>query len=98
MQILKRFWLRLRIALKLLFSSKHGVVIYITDRQMEKIVLSKYIGSTNISYYGMREYQSMEVVKQIADIMDEVDIICGRAEFQAEVIEREKLPNNIDWE
>lgn len=85
----KRLWLRLRIAYRIVFKEKHGLVVVLNKDQLINIITeSKVDGDIQIAYFGMMEHQTMQVVKICAEAISDVDIICNKAEFDVMVEEK----------
>lgn len=81
-----RFWLRLKVAFKLAFKEKHGICIYINENQLIELLSKDEIKTDmRLSYFGIMEHQAFQIIKQIAETTDEIELICSKAEFEAEV-------------
>ena len=86
-----RFFLRLKCAYRLLFKEKHGVCIYITTQQLTEFIIDgECFDYISMSYFGMMEYQSAQVIKFTAQQIDDTEIICAKAEFEVYVHEQLK--------
>lgn len=79
---LQRFLLRLQIAIRVAFYEKHVLVIYLKRQDIiDLIVEDKIKQSVSFSYAGMLEHQAARVLKTTGEWMNDVEIICSKAEF-----------------
>lgn len=89
----KLFITRFRVCWKIL-TNKHVVVIYLTRNDFVELVKDNSISSTtHISYLGMLEFQALKTIKETANKINEVDLICNKANFEVEV--EESLQNKL---
>ncbi len=87
-----RLWLRIKIAATVI-STEYVVVIYFTDNDLESLVKDGVMHPDSVvhmSFAGCMEHQGLTVIKEVAKWIDDVDIICNKAEFEAFVQEHIK--------
>lgn len=70
-----------------MFKEKHLIAIYFTGQDLEDLITDNELKSEgiNISFAGCMEHHGLKVVKEVAAMVDDVDIICCKAEFEVEV-------------
>lgn len=86
---LKKINLRMLIAWDIVFNQKHGVCIYIDEKQLlDYIKDGKCNGDFNYAYFGMTKHISHEVFKQVGDRVDLLDVAMDKAIWEANLIEK----------
>lgn len=88
---LKRFLLRCKIALRIIFKEKHGVVLVINRDQLTSLITHNEINEDiQIAYFGMMEHHVGQLVKIASSLISDVDIICSKAEFEIKATENKR--------
>ena len=94
-RIVRRVYLRIKVACKIVFKQKCGVVIYLSEQELISLVTKNDLTGeeVKISYYGCMEHQALKAIKSVGDMIDDIEIICNKAEFDVFVEDNiNKLP------
>lgn len=90
---LRRAKLRIHVC-RLILSRPHCVVLYFSEDDMTSLIVNDHITSPGISmsHVGCMEHQACRVIKDVAGMINETDLICARAEFDVAVRESMNMP------
>lgn len=95
MKRIKRFLFRMKIAWKVLHE-RHCLCISINEGQLTDLISDNKIeGPVKMKYFGLMEHQCYQVIKHCADQIDETEIICMKANFEALVYEQLDNKNEL---
>jgi len=86
----KLFLYRLEAAWTILFSPKlHWILLSLDNEQFIKLFKQEGI-ELNFRYHRLQEYNFYDIVKRLAEQKDDIDMMLGKAEFEAEAEEYSK--------
>ena len=86
---LKKILLRVIITYDIVFKQKHGVCIYIDEKQLLDFIKDgKCKGEFNYAYFGMTKHISHQLLKQIGDRVDLLEVALDKAMWEANLIEK----------
>ena len=89
MKALKRLFLRIHIAWDIVVRQKHGVCIYVDEKQlMQYIKDNECTGDFIFAYFGMTHHISHQVIKQVGDRVDLLNVAMDKAIWEANFIEK----------
>ena len=84
---MRRIKTKLIICYKVLFRHKHCVVLNLDDDNLVNLLTDKET-DINVIYFGMQPYIYNKMIKDMASEIDDVDMICAKAEFEAKALEK----------
>lgn len=93
---LQRLALRIQIAIDIVFQRKRGVVLYLKRKDLQELIKNGDLQKgANIDwvFWGIGLPHAQQFIKCFADNIDETEIICNKAEWEAsaiEIIKKEK--------
>lgn len=93
---LQRFALRIQIAIDIVFQRKRGVVLYLKRKDLQELIMNSDLKKgANIEwgFWGMGLPHAQQFIKSFADNIDETEIICNKAEWEASAIEKIEKEN-----
>jgi len=84
---------RLKVAWKIIVNPNlHWVFISLTNEEFLNYLKNDDI-DISFSYHKLQEYNAWDIIKKVAECKDDVDMILGKAQFQAEAEEHYKSKN-----
>lgn len=88
---MKKLWIRLRTCYEILFLKKRHWVFINVDRENLIKMLKEEEFTVSMNYHGLQPYNIFCIVKMIAEKKDDIDMICDKAEFEADAIVKAKI-------
>lgn len=85
---MKKFFMRLSVAYRILFRrDKHWVYIHLDRENFKKLVKEEKDFSLEIDFHGMQKYNLLFMIKSISDEIGFTDMVEEKARFEANVDE-----------
>lgn len=86
----ERFILRFKIAWRIIWKEKHVIVLYASKKDLVTLMNNGKITGIDISYAGMAKHHTGQIIKQTAELISDIDILCAKSEFDAMVEQLQK--------
>lgn len=85
---IRKFFLRWRTAWNIISGKyKHWTLVVVSRKQFEQMLLEKDFGVLRIDH-GMREYNVAYLIRQLADSVDDDEMIMMKADYEADAVLR----------
>ncbi len=84
---MKQFIFRLKLAYRIVIAKKRFVIITVERDAIVDVLLDDKVNdkkSIVYEYVKMREHHAARIIKEVARRLDDIDIICSKAEFDIE--------------
>jgi hypothetical protein len=93
---MEKIKIRLSVAFNILFGRyKHWAVLNISRDDLGNLVTDKPF-DVDIAYHGIQPYIYYKMVKKVANSKSDIDMILGKADFEANaILLQEKNKNNL---